>query len=343
MRHILIMVAALTIAIPGALYVNLTGVEAAPRYAVSVWYPGWGTSGVSDYQSISRNLRAIDEINPYWYALKGDGSVAPYDWAEVPRLLSLARKNNKRVMPLISNEFDPARVSRMLATKSSRNAHARELTRLVVDKRYAGLDLDYEMLYAKDRDRFSLFVRRLAYLLRAKGKKLSVTVHPKTSAPGSWSGARAQDWRRIGRVADEVKIMTYDYHWDGSRAGPAAPPRWIDKVLTHAERTIPPRKVRMGLPFYGRDWRGTSAKDLVYADVHRLKKKYSPTVRRRGGEPYFRYPGRHTVYYQDRRSIGIKLRVLVRKHPRIGGIAIWHVGGEAPGYWGPIKNRLNRG
>lgn len=343
MRYMFLLMGTLTISVATVLNVNLSETQAAGKYQVSVWYPGWGTSGISDYQSVSRNLGAIDEINPYWYALKKDGSIASYDWAEDPELLSLARENNKRIMPLVSNEFDPERVSRMLSTESSRNAHAQELTELVVNKGYAGLDLDYEMLYGRDRDRFSLFVERLANLLHAREKKLSVAVHPKTSAPGSWSGARAQNWRRIGRAADEMKIMMYDYHWDGSKAGPAAPPRWIDKVLTHAERTTDPHKVRMGLPFYGRDWRGTNAKDLVFDEVHSLKKKYSPTVRRTGGEPYFKYPGKHTVYYQDRRSIAIKLNVLVRKHPKIGGIAIWHVGGESQTYWRPIKNKLKGG
>lgn len=342
MRHVFSLAAALLIATIVVLQIDLSDTEAAPKYRVSVWYPGWGTSGISDYRSVSRNIGAIDEINPYWYALKADGTVKPYDWAEDPKLLSLARKNKKAVMPLISNEFDPKRVSKMLSTRSSRNAHAQRLTRLVVNKRYAGLDLDYEMLYARDRDRFSAFVRVLARKLHAKNKKLSVTVHPKTSAPGSWSGPKAQDWKRIGRAADEVKIMLYDYHWNGSKAGPAAPPKWIHKVLSFAETRIAPRKVRMGLPFYGRDWKGTRAEDLVYADVRNLKKKYSPTVRRSGGEPYFRYPGRHTVYYQDHRSIAIKLNVLVRKHPRIGGIAIWHVGGEPRGYWKPIRNKLKR-
>ncbi len=32
--------------------------------------------------------------------------------------------------------------------------------------------------------------------------------------------------------------------------------------------------------------------------------------------------------------------MLVRKHPEIGGVAIWHIGGESPGMWVPIKEKL---
>lgn len=340
MRHVLLVAATIAAALVIGLHVNLTDIEAAPRHKVSVWYPGWGTPGMSDYESVSRNIGAINEINPYWYALKPDGSVVPYEWAEDPKLLSLAREKRKPVMPLVTNEFDPRRVSQMLATSSSRNAHARELVKLTVSKGYAGLDLDYEMLFARDRDRFSAFVESLSRLMHSEGKKLSVTVHPKTSEPGTWSGPKAQDWKRIGQAADEFKIMTYDYHYNGSEAGPAAPPGWIHEVLSFAETRVSPYKIRMGLPFYGRDWQGSDARDLVYEEVRRLRTKHSPDIRRAAGEPYFNYPGGHTVYYQDPRSIATKLDVLVRKHPRVGGIAIWHVGGEDPGYWRPVKNKL---
>jgi spore germination protein YaaH len=99
----------------------------------------------------------------------------------------------------------------------------------------------------------------------------------------------------------------------------------------------------MGLPFYGRDWKGTSAEDLVRSEVGELAQEHSVTVRRHpSGEPYFEYPGGHAVYYQDSRSISIKLGVLKRKHPKVGGIAIWHVGGESQDYWTTLRNKLGR-
>lgn len=343
MRRILLLTITMAVAMVVGLYSNATDTEAAPRYKVSVWYPGWGTAGTPDYQSISNNASTIDKISPYWYKLKSDGSVAPYEWAGDRKLLSLAQEKHIPVMPLISNEFDPERVSKMLASESSRDAHARELTSLVVSKGYDGLDLDYESLRAADRDKFSAFVEDLAKRLHDHGKKLSIAVHPKTSEPGSWDGARAEDWKRLGRAADEFEIMMYDYHWDGSKAGPAAPPNWIDDVLSFAETRVAPYKIRMGLPFYGRDWQGTNANDLVYAEVEKLKAEHPVDVHRSSsGEPYFRYSGDHTVYYQDSKSLSMKLAVLKRKHPKIGGITIWHVGGESKGYWTAIRDELGR-
>lgn len=279
--------------LPSANEITTTGLHADPiyarpaRYEIGVWYPGWGAPGTSEYESTRENLATIDKISPYWYALKSNGSIAAYGWAEDPKLLSLARDKSKLVVPLVTNEFDPSRVGRMLATTSSRDAHAEELADLVVRKGYAGLDLDYELLHAEDRDGFSTFVEDLALRLHARGKELSVAVHPKTSEPGAWDGPKAQDWGRLGRAVDEFRVMTYDYHWDGSEAGPASPPEWIDWVLDFAENQVDPQKVRMGLPFYGRDWRGTEAEDLVYAQVRTLSDRYSVTAHRDpSGEPY---------------------------------------------------------
>jgi len=223
MRYMLLVMAATTMAITTTLYTNSTEAATGSK-KVAVWYPGWGTAGISDYESVSGNIATVDEINPYWYALKADGSVASYEWAEDPKLLALARDNGKPMLPLISNEFDPGRVSKMLDAESSRKAHADELVSLVVNKGYAGLDVDYEMLYAEDRDKFSAFVEDLASQLHTEGKKLAVTVHPKTSEPGTWDGQKSQDYKRLGSAADELKIMIYDYHWNGSKAGPASPP-----------------------------------------------------------------------------------------------------------------------
>ena len=331
------------VVVPG-LYAVITNTEVAPRrYKVTALYSGWRAPSASEYQSLAKNIATIDEVSPYWYALKADGSVATYDWAEDPRLIALAHDNGKPLVPLITNEFDGGRVGRMLATSASRKAHAEELTNLMVSKGYAGLYLDYEMLHTEDRAEFTVFVEYLASRLHRKGKKLCIAVHPKTAEPGTWDGPKAQNWKSLGRAVDEFTVMTYDYHWDGSTAGPASPPEWVDKVLTFAKTQVAPHKIRMGLPFYGRDWQGTRAEDLVSTEVYDLIDRHSPEVRRDpSGEPYFEYPGGHTVYYQDYRSIDMKLNVLVEKHPRVGGIAIWHVGGEFQPYWTAIKGKLKR-
>jgi len=65
-------------------------------------------------------------------------------------------------------------------------------------------------------------------------KLLIVSVHAKTDSTGAWSGAAAHDYVGIGQAADVVRVMGYDFHWQGSSPGSIAPADWVDAVLAYA-------------------------------------------------------------------------------------------------------------
>ena len=92
---------------------------------------------------------------------------------------------------------------------------------LVRQHHYAGIDIDYEKLRAGDRQVFTAFISELAAALHARGKVLSVALFAKTTNAGYAPRNMAQDYAAIGRVADQVRIMTYDI--TGPPPGPA---RW---------------------------------------------------------------------------------------------------------------------
>lgn len=311
---------------------------------VTVWYPGWGNNGISDYDSLKNNASTVNEVNPFWYKLDVDGTIKPYEWAGEQRLIDLANQNNIRIRPLISNEFDPDRVHKVLATYSTREQHAQAITDLVVQNNYQGIDIDYELLRAEDSDEFVDFLRILKEKLHANNKRLSVAVMPKPNG----NIHHGHDYAGIGKYADQVKIMTYDLHWNGSFAGHSATPIWIDYVLNYAESQIAPHKIRMGLPFYSREWIGTSSKDMVWRDIRSIVLRYKPEIKVDpiSKERHFTYVQsdgiKREVWFQTNQSIDLKLKTLVNKHPRIGGISIWHIGGETTNYWTPIRNRLNK-
>ena len=143
---------------------------------------------------------------------------------------------------------------------------------------------------------------------------------------------------------DQFKIMTYDFSGPWSRPGPVAPPSWTSHVLAFAETIVPPHKIWMGVPFYGWDWGGGHCRSLTWTDGHALIARYHPQV----GHPasheahfYYRASGhRHEVYFQDRVALAAKLSMMLRKHPRIAGIAIWRMGGEPAMFWDQIAAQL---
>lgn len=131
----------------------------------------------------------------------------------------------------------------------------------------------------------------------------AIAVHAKTSEPGGWSGAMAEDWVRLGAAVDEFKVMTYDYSGAWSVPGPIAPPGWMDAVVAHAESLVPAGKIMMGLPFYGYDWSNGTADSVLWSDVQATLTAYQPTlVRDDSGEATYTYTDggglNHTVFFK---------------------------------------------
>ncbi len=310
------------------------------RFQLSAWVPYWDRARVR--ASFEAHAADLDQVNFFWYEVQPDGELHPYPGAEDAALLALARAHNLRVLPTITNDFDGPRVADLLADEKSRTAHVQTIVALVERMGYDGVDIDYEALPAEARDDLTAFIEALAESLHARGKLLSVAVHPKTDDTGTWHGPRAQDWLRIGAAADEVKVMIYNFHWPASSPGPIAPLDWIDDVLTYAEQTVPPGKIWAGLPFYGYNWVEQEGQGLVWTTAEELIRRRHPATHRdpSSGELYFSYTAggeAHIVYIPDAKAVALKAQSVRQHHPHIAGIAIWRLGGESPDHWAALR------
>ena len=313
--------------------------SAATVRKVSAWLPYWDSRG---YQSFLNNADLYSDLSPFWYELSASGAIVGYQGAGDTTIINGAKAKGVLVIPTVTNNFDPARVHTMLSSASARSAHEQALVNLVVNKGYDGIDLDYESLLAADRSLFSTFASELATLMHQKGKKLSMTLHAKTSEPGTWDGPQAQDYAAIGRVADRVRIMAYDYHWATSAAGAIAPLTWVDQVAKFAASQIAPSKVQLGIGLYGYDWVGTQAVDLTFDQVAARRASYGATRQWSTADsaPWFKYSAggvTHEVWYEDSQSVSAKLAV-VDKYG-LAGAVFWRLGGEDASVWTAARSR----
>lgn len=312
----------------------------APR-KVSAWLPWWDQE--RGYASFVNNADLYRSVSPFWYEMRSATEVARYPGAGDATIVTGIRSRGVQIIPTVSNDFDGARVSAMLSTTSSRTSHVQALTNLAVGAGFDGLDIDYENLLAGDRDRFSAFVAELGASLRAAGRILSVTVHPKTSEPGAWSGPQAQDYAAIGAAADRVRVMAYDYHWATSTAGAIAPVWWVDQVAAFAASKIAPSKLELGMPLYGYDWVGSNGEGVTWSTAtSRMQaagapRRWSST----DGAPWFTYESNgasHQVWYEDADSVAAKLPIVNRYG--LAGAAFWRLGGEDPAVWNRVRAAL---
>jgi spore germination protein len=314
------------------------------QYRVTAW-----TLGDAASLEAATAANAVDEVDFDWYHTQADGSVTAE--SEDPDLVGAARDHGLNIFATVTNStssgkaFSREVAAAVLASPDRRRRFIDDLLTLVEDMGYDGVDLDWEELRPADRDRFSALVDDLADALHAKDRFLSIAVMPKTSEPGEWDNQKYADWSRIGKAVDEFKIMTYSYSGPWGDPGPQAPTEWVDRVLTFAERKVPPSKVFLGLPFYGFDWHGGS---VATVSAHRgasLAQENDATVTRDpssqeatmtfadGGET-------HTVYFQDEEAVAGKLAALRADHPDVAGISVWVMGQEASGFWRLITRKL---
>jgi len=307
------------------------------------------------FDVIRANADLFSDISPFWYRVAADGHVTPYTTEagasyEDPAILSFLRANGILVIPTVANilngVWDGALVSRIIADPALTTVNIESLVQLAVTQEYDGIDLDYENLNASDRPAFTSFVNQLAVALHANGKLLTVNVYAKTSEPGTWSGPQAQDWWAIGQVADQVRIMTYEYHWSTSGAGPISPVDWVGDVLAFARTTIPAQKIMQGVPLYGYDWVGQSGVDVVWEQAMALVRQYGATVQwdAASASPWFEYLAkrtRHTVWFENASSVDAKLQVNAAYDA--GGVSFWRLGGQDPEVWSTLRNRFGDG
>lgn len=340
----LIVVLCLTLAACGAqpvLLVPTVTPSAAAEPIVSMNYETtiWSYyASAPEMTTLLANQDVIAEVNFFWYELAADGSIrgAVQNRAAV----SAVQAAGIRVLPSIMNNFSAERVHKVISDPDRRREHVEKIVALVIENGFDGIDIDYESLDPTDRDNFSLFIEELAKALHGEGKILSIAVHPKTDDEGNWNGPAAQDWARLGAAADEFKIMTYDYHWSTSEAGPIAPIEWADQVLDYAASVVPSQKTYLGVHFYGYDWLGKRADALTWLEAQTLVRRHEAQVERdESGEAWFTYNAgaERTVFFADAETVQTKLTAIFARHPDLAGVAIWRLGGEDPQVWETIR------
>jgi spore germination protein len=315
-------------------------------YRVAAW-----TLGDAGSLAAAVAAKAVDEVDFDWYLSQADGSVRAAH--ENLALVAKARDGDLNLFATVTNRptaaapFSHKLAATIMATSQSRRRHIDALVKLVLDKGFDGIDLDWEELTPADREPFSRFVEELAVALHRKHRFLSVAVYAKTSEPGTWGPQKAEDYTRLGAAADELKLMTYAFSGAWGKAGPQAPVRWLNRVLTFAERQVPPAKIAMGVPFFGFDWHAGHASAVTARSAAAAAAQSHATVTRdpASQEAVLSYTDAravlHVVYFQDARAVAAKMAFLQARHPHLGGVAFWVMGQETPQMWPTIQQGLS--
>jgi spore germination protein len=309
---------------------------------VPYWNIDYGTA------SVLSNPHTFSEVSPWMYGLNSAGQIVPqYSAAQaaaVDAQLTRLRAARIPLIPTLANivqgdwVYQPV-ITDILHIPRLRAQHVAAIVALVQREDYAGIDIDYEDLHASDRSAFTAFITELASALHAKGKVLSVDLFAKADNRGYDQRNVAQDYQAIGQVADQVRLMGYEYHWADSQPGPIAPIDWIRAVLRYAKTQIPAHKIILGVPLYGYDWVDGHGTPVSWLQAFQLSRQYGVQPSQ---SPWFDYTdsaGReHVVWFENGPSVAAKFQAA--QNAGIGGVYVWIYGLEDASIWTALRHGL---
>lgn len=330
-----------------------TVASAAPAEARdgSVWLPYWLMDCA--YPATVANADAVGTASLFWYDATSCTRIVGSRGAGDRRIIAGLRARGLRVVPSITaSGLTPAAAIACFTHPTRRTAHVARVAAIVASRDYDGVDIDYEHLalttdpaHAKRvRTAFTRFATDLCTRMRTLDRSCSITVMPRTSdRMDVWRGRLipgVYDYAALAETATTLRVMAYDQHASGTRPGPMAGLPWVRAIARYTASVAPPERVELGVPTYGRDWTGRSARSIsgpaaaALAARRRATPRYDPVQ----GEMTFTYTDRgrrHTVWWSGPRSVAA--RVALARRVGFAGTAVWAAGLEQPGVWAALR------
>ena len=251
------------------LFLFVAGLAAGcAQYEIVGYYAGWKEQAPFD----PRDVTVID----YAFAVVApDGSLAlddaAKDGAAFDTLVAMKARNPKlRVVLSVGGWTRSDRFSDMAADPASRARFIASTMALLERHRLDGIDIDWEYptdigvpctpdrtcQRPEDKRNFIALAREMR---RAFGDRYLITIA--AGADEKFLAEPHGDVRWLAELAgplDWINLMTYDYHGSWERAANFNAP--LDAVEASVARLlaigISPRKIALGMPFYGKGWAG---------------------------------------------------------------------------------------
>ncbi len=317
------------------------------------------------YPSVNRDvlrktLPFLTNLILFTYGIEENGELIGIDDEE---LIELARQYGTAPIMLVSTlgvdgKFSGDLAARVLGDERARATLIEEIALTLSQKRYAGVEMDFEYVPGEYAQAYADFVRDLRARIEPDGYKTYVSLAPKTSADQPGRLYEGHLYREMGEAANRVFLMTYEWGYTYGPPMAVSPVNKVKDVLDYAVTEIPPERILMGMPNYGYNWtlpfvagesRAQSLGNVEAVDLAR-QKKASIEFEEEAESPYFRYferengvPKEHLVYFEDARSVEA-LANLVDVY-QLDGVGIWNAMRYFPQMWQVLNHlyRIRRG
>lgn len=300
-------------------------------------------------------LATPTSLEPGWNSLSS-GKITPY--------LETAQKNNQKLSLLIfSGNPETIETAMEDPTASAKNL-VNEVEPIMKQYGFSDLNLDIEYTGTASmaaRNHFTNFVQTVRNQLP---KTQTITVETVTTDAIK---PNLIDIKTVGKIADKIVIMAYDYHSpDSFVTGPVAPLTGVGidseyDVTTAVDKTIKlvaGAKVMLGMPLYGYQWESltpdaraaTIPHSGVIASNHRAENLLancstcSATLDKEAIETHLSYFDDETDTFEQifiPTKASTQAKILLTQQNHLAGVALWALGYEGQDILEPLKNYIN--
>lgn len=220
------------------------------------WHPFW-----SNGLQVNYDWNLLSDMSYFSYEVDAStGDPVTTHGFSTAQAVTDALNNGVRVnlcVTLFSNH------ATFLSNATSRQTLITNLINLVQNRGAHGVNIDFESMSSSVSADYTSFMIDLCTQMHNQipGSQVSIAMHAV-----DWSGF--YDISALEPYVDLFCIMGYDYYWTGSaNAGPNDPLYHFQNTYNYTlsksttyyiEKGVPPSKLILGLPYYGREWEVTS-------------------------------------------------------------------------------------
>ena len=291
-----------------------------------------------DRNTLDKTLPFLTDIYIFSYGFTAEGNLVSPRTDDTPVIQAARTEGVRPVLVLTPLGPDGLFNNRLITEFLSNDRAVRRLIwhlmAVMEQKGYEGLDIDFEYVPAGDREKIAEFIRLCARVFGAFGIFVSAALAPKTSDDQPGLLYEGIDYRAIGKAADRVMLMTYEWGYSQGPPMAVAPIHMVRRVVDYAISRIPAEKISLGIPLYGYDWplpyeRGrTRAVALNTRQAIQLAVDHGSAIHfdELAKAPYFhywQYGIRHEVWFEDVRSLKAKFELIKEKN--LTGAGFWQL------------------
>lgn len=322
------------LAIGQALFISQTSSNLKKEITVG----GYAYPFISSW--VLRNtLPYLTNLKIFSYGFTMSGELIPPQYKEDDPLIREAREIGVRPVITLTpfgedGRFNNQLIHSVVNSEAYKQNLIENLLKVMMEKGYEGVDIDFEYILAEDRNFFTEFVAQVKDAMQGYGYETSVALAPKTSANQPGLLYEGKDYGALGAIADYVLLMTYEWGYTYGPPMAVAPINKVREVVEYALTEIAADKIHMGIPNYGYDWplpyeRGlTKARTINNVQAIRIAVENGAVIQfdEVSKSPFFRYKlggVEHEVWFEDVRSLQAKFELIKEKELR--GCDYWTI------------------